>query len=66
MTNSDVLTGRKAIAQYLGEPERKIRTLVKQGLRAWKTGEKGTWKCFKSDCNQFLQAQRDHYLKACQ
>lgn len=62
----DVLTGRKEIARYLGEPERRIRGLVKQGLKAWKTSKRGTWKCFKADCNDFLMAQRDHYSKCCQ
>lgn len=58
-----LLVGRKAIAKACGEPERKISCLVAQGLRAWKAGDRGTWKCLMSDVMAYLREQRERHFK---
>jgi hypothetical protein len=65
MTNG-LLLGRKEIAAACGEPQAKMKDLVSQGLKAWKTSEKGTWKCFYTDCMDFLERQKVECLKRCQ
>jgi hypothetical protein len=62
----DVLYGRKEITEVCGEPQARMTDLVRQGLKAWKTSEKGTWKCFYSDAMEFLDCQKNECLKRCQ
>lgn len=60
---NDPLRGRDEILRFLGKRNQAMQPLVESGLRAWRSGPCGSWRCFQKDAHEYLMMERDEELK---